>query len=202
MFLLKTRVLSFSLECLSQIWLYITLLCYYIIFFFFLLFSFPWNDNYKWLLSFLCVGFWLISACLLQLFKQQFLVFKQHYTYFYTLFHPHIFKKNTNNITRTILLNRPLDLAKLCSLYFYTVLLNSWNKQPSIIKKKKNIVIEEWPENNFIKVKRPKTGSPNPIRTCLLTWEVHNRTNFRNFIHLSICLTRHMIRPVNTETHK
>ena len=34
-------------------------------------------------------------------FKHMFLVFKQHYTYFYILFHSHIFLKDTNNITRT-----------------------------------------------------------------------------------------------------
>ena len=32
-------------------------------------------------------------------------MFKQHYTYFYTFFHPHIFLKNTNNITKTTLSN-------------------------------------------------------------------------------------------------
>ena len=32
-----------------------------------------------------------LMECLVHIFKQQFLVFKQHYTYFYTFFHPHIF---------------------------------------------------------------------------------------------------------------
>ena len=49
-----------------------------------------------------------IDACLLQLFKQQFSLFKQHYTYFYTLFHLHEFPKNTNNITRNLLPNRQM----------------------------------------------------------------------------------------------
>jgi len=48
-------------------------------------------------------------------------VFKQYYTHFHTLFHSHVFPKNTNNVIRTTLLNGPLDLAKLCSLYFYTI---------------------------------------------------------------------------------
>jgi len=43
--------------------------------------------------------------------KQQFLIFKQHYTYFYTLFYPHIFPKNTDNVTRTILPNYPKSLS-------------------------------------------------------------------------------------------
>ena len=45
---------------------------------------------------------------MLPLFKQQFSMFKQHYTYFHTLFHPHVFPKNTNNVTRTALPNGPL----------------------------------------------------------------------------------------------
>ena len=38
-------------------------------------------------------------------FKRMLSVFKQHYTYFHTFFHPHIFPKNTNNVTRTTLPN-------------------------------------------------------------------------------------------------
>ena len=34
-------------------------------------------------------------------------MFKQHYTYFHTFFHPHVFQKNTNNITQTPLSNEP-----------------------------------------------------------------------------------------------
>ena len=37
-----------------------------------------------------------------------FLVFKQYYMHFYTFFHPHVFPKNTNNITQTPLPNDPL----------------------------------------------------------------------------------------------
>ena len=35
------------------------------------------------------------------------LVFKQYYTYFYILFYPYIFSKNTNNVTKTMLSNGP-----------------------------------------------------------------------------------------------
>ena len=34
-----------------------------------------------------------------------FSVFTQYYIYFYTLFHLHVFSKNTNNVTRTMLPN-------------------------------------------------------------------------------------------------
>ena len=37
-----------------------------------------------------------------------FSVFKQHCMHFYTLFHPYIFLKNTNNVTRITLSNGPL----------------------------------------------------------------------------------------------
>ena len=47
-------------------------------------------------------------GCLVRGFEQQFSLFKQYYTYFYTLFHPQIFPKNTNNVTRTTLSNGPL----------------------------------------------------------------------------------------------
>ena len=40
--------------------------------------------------------------------KHMFSVFKQHYTHFHTLFHSHVFQKNTNNITQTPLPNGPL----------------------------------------------------------------------------------------------
>ena len=35
--------------------------------------------------------------CLIYVFKQQFSVFKQHYTYLYTLFHPHVFSHIFSN---------------------------------------------------------------------------------------------------------
>ena len=40
----------------------------------------------QWTLS-----FWSFRGCLVCVFKQLFLVFKQHFTYFNTLFHPHVF---------------------------------------------------------------------------------------------------------------
>ena len=44
---------------------------------------------------------------LVKLLNNSFSVFKQHYTHFYTLFHPHVFKKTTNNITQTSSPNSP-----------------------------------------------------------------------------------------------
>ena len=49
---------------------------------------------------------------MVHVFKQMFLVFKQYYTYFHTLFHLHIFSKNTNNVTRTRLPNDPLSFKR------------------------------------------------------------------------------------------
>ena len=51
-------------------------------------------------------------------FKHMFLVFKQHYTYFYILFHPHVFLKNTKNVTRIILPNGSLGWLVCCGGWF------------------------------------------------------------------------------------
>ena len=48
-----------------------------------------------------------VMPCLVEYLKHMFSVFKQHYTLFHTLFHPHVFQKNTNNITQTLLPNGP-----------------------------------------------------------------------------------------------
>ena len=45
------------------------------------------------------IPFWNLGH-LVQEFKYMFSVFKQHYTYFHTFFHPHVFPKNTNNVTK------------------------------------------------------------------------------------------------------
>ena len=37
---------------------------------------------------------------LVELLNNSFSVFKQYYTYFHSLFHSHIFQKNTNNVTQ------------------------------------------------------------------------------------------------------
>ena len=50
-----------------------------------------------------------------------FSVFKQHYKYFHTLFHPHVVPKNINNVTKTILPNEPLIFLTV----FYISLENS-----------------------------------------------------------------------------
>ena len=42
--------------------------------------------------------------------NSHFSYFKQHYIYFNTLFHSHIFQKTTNNVTQTNLPNTPLKI--------------------------------------------------------------------------------------------
>ena len=51
------------------------------------------------------LGHWRV--CLVHVFKHILSVFKQYYTYFHILFHIHIFSKNTNNVTKSTLPNRP-----------------------------------------------------------------------------------------------
>ena len=59
-----------------------------------------------------------LRVCLVHVFKHMFLVFKQHYTYFYTLFHPHVFLKNTKNVIRTTLPNGSLGWLVCCGGWF------------------------------------------------------------------------------------
>ena len=47
-------------------------------------------------------GIW---ECLILLFKQQFSIFKQYYTYFYIFFYSYVFSQN-NNVIRNLLPNR------------------------------------------------------------------------------------------------
>ena len=53
---------------------------------------------------------------LVHVFKYMFSIFKQHYMYFHTLFHPHVFSKNTNNIIRITLPNGPLKTQTITQL--------------------------------------------------------------------------------------
>ena len=53
-----------------------------------------------------------IMTYLVHVFKHTFSVFKQHYIYFHTLFHPHVFSKNTNNVIINLLPNGPLVIRK------------------------------------------------------------------------------------------
>ena len=83
------------------------------------------------------ITFVLERACLVYVFKHMFSIFKQHYIYFYTLFHLHVFLKNTNNITRTTLPNSRwvtiawiyvicIDINKSSILLLFN--LNLWRK--------------------------------------------------------------------------
>ena len=63
-------------------------------------------------------------ACLLLLFKQQFSIFKQYYTYFYTLFHPHVFSQN--NFIKNLLPNGPY-------IYSHHIRLSNSNPNPKFL---------------------------------------------------------------------
>ena len=49
----------------------------------------------------------ILRACLVFLFEQQFPHFKHTYTYFHTIFHPHIFQKTTKISCQITLSNTP-----------------------------------------------------------------------------------------------
>ena len=73
------------------------------------------------------VHFEVLRGCLVCVFKQLFSVFKQHFTHFNTLFHPHVFSQMflnnnfqfLNTHTKRILnLSRCVSLLRKCSLPF------------------------------------------------------------------------------------
>lgn len=79
------------------------------------------------------------SGDLVHVFKYN-LIFKQHYTYIYTLFHLYIYSKNTNNVTKTTLQNR-LSMTWI----FYWSVLNM------LLKSAKGLFIFLlWEENDTI----------------------------------------------------
>ena len=69
-----------------------------------------------------------------------------YYIYFYTFFHSHVFSKNTNNVTRTMLPNKPKFLVfmflmcSICYLFFKKFHFDLTNKKIHlrILKKKNN----------------------------------------------------------------
>ena len=63
-----------------------------------LLYLTPWYLHYSLLNS--IPSLWdlnTLRGCLVSVSKQQFSVFKQHFTYFHTLFHPHVFSQKFLN---------------------------------------------------------------------------------------------------------
>ena len=65
--------------------------------------------------------FFILRGCLVRYFGLQFSVFKQHYTYFHALFHPRVFLKNTNNVTKITLPKDPKVFGE--PLYFLHLLM-------------------------------------------------------------------------------
>ena len=66
---------------------------------------FPENEIYRCYQTPRFRGKWFLEI----IFPQNKRTLKQHYTYFYTLFHSHVFQKTTNNNSQTILPNTPLE---------------------------------------------------------------------------------------------
>ena len=67
---------------------------------------------------------------LVMCFEKQFSVFKQYYTYFHTLFHPHEFLKNTNNVIRTTLPNSSITRTQFLLLSLKILSLELWKCNP------------------------------------------------------------------------
>ena len=86
-------------------------------------FGYIWFDSvdvasfiFIFIYFFECVGFRFLRGCLVSVFKQQFLVFKQHFTYFHTLFHPYVFLQK--------FLNNNFQFLNTCTKWT----LNNWNQ--------------------------------------------------------------------------
>ena len=71
----------------------------------------------------------MFRPCLVCEFKHMFLVFKQHYTYFHTLFYSYIFPKKTENCCLNTCTKRALSLQKFtCFIFFKKILLKKKRK--------------------------------------------------------------------------
>ena len=71
---------------------------------------------------FCCHGLQLLRGCLVCDFKQPFSVFKQHFTHFNTLFHPHVFPQiflNNNFKFLNTQTKRALNCKEVSSELFY-----------------------------------------------------------------------------------
>ena len=82
------------------------------------------NNNNNGVLTFNNKKIEKITGCFVCIFKQQFSVFKQHYTYFHTLFHPHVFLHMFLNNNCQF-----LNTYTKRTLRFCTILLIKENKQ-------------------------------------------------------------------------
>ena len=56
--------------------------------------------------------------------------------YFHTLFHPQVFSKNTNNVTRTILPNIPLYILRNSKINYLNI-IQTYTKVKEIINSEK-----------------------------------------------------------------
>ena len=65
------------------------------------------NSQLEFNSKFLTFFFRLLRACLVHVFKHMFSVFKQYYTYFYTLFHLSYFQKNWKLLFKYIYQTNP-----------------------------------------------------------------------------------------------
>ena len=87
-----------------------------------------------------------LRGCLVCVFKQQFSVFKQHFTYFNTLFHPHVFPQiflNNNFQFLNTHTKRALSIAKKFAIVLqYGVILKVNLHRSSIVKKNTNILFK------------------------------------------------------------
>ena len=72
--------------------------------------------------------YWNLAAHLVRHFKHTFEYFKHTYIHFYTLFHPHVYQKYSNNITQNSFTKHPLDIPSPKLLVSH-IIRRSWRKK-------------------------------------------------------------------------
>ena len=87
----------------------------------------------------------ILRPCLVDYLNNIFYVFKQHYTLFHILFHPHVFQKTINNITQTPLPNGSLKLQAL-------------ELDSSRVFRLMNVILQDQWESLFIRILRRFNG--------------------------------------------
>ena len=92
-------------------------------------------------------------------FKQQFLVFKQHYTYFHILFHPHVFSQVFSNNNFQFLIICTKQALNMLNSFSFT-----WNSsfEENNLKKKK----EKRKKRSYFSIQLP-VGTCVAIKQCL-----------------------------------
>ena len=102
---------------------------------------------------------WGLRGCLVSVSKQQFSVFKQHFTYFYTFFHPHVFPQKFLNNNFQFLNTCTKRVLKYIKVWGLSAVLKNYvseskQKEKRKIESKKIVRDTQWEREQWVKWKR------------------------------------------------